>query len=319
MKSLKLFTVLCLVILGCCTIFNSCKKEVGPQGEQGEIGLSGPAGSTVLSGNTVPGASTGIAGDFYLDLSTSKFYGPKKADGSWGDGFSMLGANGLTGPTGPIGQTGANGADGENGADGKDGEDGENGTNGTNGTNGNKILNGSGAPAANLGLANDYYLDKDSYTLYGPKLPSGWGIGVSLKGPAGNSGILYSGWQYAKAFADTTVDNTKLRVGYITVKSLSTSILNSGTVMVYLTYGGGVFSLPYTSFAGGKSNTINFMPLFNRIVITRFTADNSGSVALSTLLQYRYVIIPGGTQVSNLPLKDLKNYELMKKTFKVPD
>ncbi|RZK77683.1 MAG: hypothetical protein EOO85_08225, partial [Pedobacter sp.] len=75
----------------------------------------------------------------------------------------------------------------------------------------------------------------------------------------------------------------------------------------------------YSSFAGGKLNTINFMPLFNRIVITRFTADNSASVALSTLLQYRYVFIPAGTQVSNLPLKDLNNYELMKKTFKVPD
>jgi len=304
MKSSRQLTIMCLVITLCTTIFYSCEKQIGPKGEQGPVGVPGPAGSTVLSGNTAPGASTGAVGDFYLDLSTSKFYGPKKADGSWGAGFSMLGANGLTGPAG---QNGANGA---NGADGKDG---------VNGINGNKILSGSGTPAADIGVANDYYLDKESYTLYGPKLAAGWGIGVSLKGPAGSSNVLYSGWVYAKAFSDTTVDNTKLKVGYITAKMLSTSVLNSGTVLVYFTYGGGVLPLPYTNFAGGKGNTVNFMPLLNRIVITRFTADNSGSVPLSTLLQYRYVIIPGGALISSIKPKDLEDYELVKKTFHIPD
>jgi hypothetical protein len=310
MKSSKLFAVMCLLMTSCAMTFVSCEKQIGLQGEPGQVGLQGPAGSTVLSGSTSPGAITGNVGDFYLDLSTSKFYGPKKADGTWGEGFSMLGANGLTGPAGQ------NGAPGANGANGKDGS---NGANGKDGANGNKILNGSGAPAADLGVVNDYYLDKDSYNLYGPKLNAGWGIGVSLKGPAGASEILYSGWTYAKAFSDTTVDNSALKVGYITAKTLSTSILNSGTVLVYLTYGGSVFPLPYNSFAGGKNNTINYMPLFNRIVITRFTADNSKSVALSTLLQYRYVIIPSGKLVSNMPKIDLNNYELVKKTFNIPD
>jgi hypothetical protein len=304
MKSSKLFTVMCLMITSCTMTFTSCKKQVGLQGDQGPIGLQGPAGSTVLSGTTAPESAIGKVGDFYLDLSTSKFYGPKKADGTWGEGFSMVGANGLTGPAGQNGANGANGANGVAGANGKDG------------TNGNKILNGSGSPGAGLGSIDDYYLDNTSYILYGPKLAAGWGIGVSLKGA---SDILYSGWTYAKAFSDTTVDNSAMRVGYITAKTLTTSILNSGTVLVYLSYGGNVFPLPYNSFAGGKNNTINYMPLFNRIVITRFTADNSKSVALSTLLQYRYVIIPSGKLVSNMPKIDLDNYELVKKTFNIPD
>jgi hypothetical protein len=304
MKTSKLLTVMCLIITYCSTTLISCKDQIGLQGEPGKIGLQGPAGSTILSGTTAPGTTIGNVGDFYLDLTSSKFYGPKKADGTWGEGFSMLGANGLTGPAGQNGANGANGAAGAPGA------------NGANGADGNKILNGSGAPAADLGQVNDYYLDKDSYSLYGPKLAAGWGIGVSLKG---SSDILYSGWQYAKAFSDTTVDNSALRVGYITAKSLTTSILNSGTVLVYLTYGGSVFPLPYNSFAGGKNNTINFMPLFNRIVITRFTADNSRSVALSTLLQYRYVVIPSGKLVGSMPKIDLNNYELVKKTFNIPD
>ena len=310
MKSSKLITAMCLIIASCSMTLVSCKKEIGLQGDPGKIGMQGPAGSTILSGMSAPASTIGNVGDFYLDLSSSKFYGPKKTDATWGEGFSMLGANGLAGPAGQ------NGAPGANGANGKDGS---NGANGKDGANGNKILNGSGAPAANLGLVNDYYLDKDSYTLYGPKLDAGWGIGVSLKGPAGSSEILYSGWTYAKAFSDTTVDNSALKVGYITAKTLTTSILNSGTVLVYLTYGGSVFPLPYNSFAGGKNNTINYMPLFNRIVITRFTADNSRSVALSTLLQYRYVIIPSGKLVSNMPKIDLNNYELVKKTFNIPD
>jgi hypothetical protein len=286
MKSTKLMAVMCLMITGCAMTMSSCKEQIGLQGDPGKTGIQGPAGSTVLSGNTAPGSTVGNVGDFYLDLSTSKFYGPKKADATWGEGFSMLGANGLTGPAGQNGAPGAPGA---------------NGTNGTNGTNGNKILNGSGAPAADLGSTNDYYLDKDSYSLYGPKLDAGWGIGVSLKGPAGNA------------------DNSALKVGYITAKMITTNTLNSGVVLVYLTYGGSVFPLPYNSFAGGKNNTINFMPLFNRIVITRFTADNSKSVALSTLLQYRYVIIPAGRLISSMPKKDLDNYELVKKTFNIPD
>jgi hypothetical protein len=40
---------------------------------------------------------------------------------------------------------------------------------------------------------------------------------------------------------------------------------------------------------------------------------------LSTLLQYRYVIIPSGKLVSNMPKIDLDDYELVKKTFNIPD
>lgn len=38
-----------------------------------------------------------------------------------------------------------------------------------------------------------------------------------------------------------------------------------------------------------------FAHLLKDIVVTRFTFDNSKSIPLSTLLQRRYVIIPGNT------------------------
>jgi hypothetical protein len=41
---------------------------------------------------------------------------------------------------------------------------------GPQGVRGNTILNGSGAPAANLGIANDFYIDNVAKRFYGPKI-----------------------------------------------------------------------------------------------------------------------------------------------------
>jgi len=43
-------------------------------------------------------------------------------------------------------------------------------TPGPQGPRGRTILNGNGAPAANLGLEGDFYYDKNTTRLYGPKL-----------------------------------------------------------------------------------------------------------------------------------------------------
>jgi hypothetical protein len=77
----------------------------GAQGLQGAPGANGADGKTILHGTGAPSANSGQDGDFYLDLSTSRLYGPKNAD-DWGDGVSL------------IGPTGANGVDGVDGVDG---------------------------------------------------------------------------------------------------------------------------------------------------------------------------------------------------------
>lgn len=41
---------------------------------------------------------------------------------------------------------------------------------GVQGPRGNSILNGNGAPANNLGIQNDFYVDNETKTFYGPKL-----------------------------------------------------------------------------------------------------------------------------------------------------
>jgi hypothetical protein len=281
-KLYKLFLLLSIITL----FASSCGKgdAVGPQGAVGPIGPSGANGSTIYSGITAPGDATGAVGDFYLNRNDGLLYGPKTAAG-WGTGFSLIGPAGVTG------------------------------------VNGNTVLSGTGVPAADLGNTGDYYLDKGTYFLYGPKINIGWGPGTPLQGQSGTANVMYSGWLYASNFRDTTADNSALHAADIVAPKLTTDILNSGQVQVYFTFGGGVYTLPYTSYAGGKLSTLSYWPRLGHFIITRFTADNSNGVALSTLLQYRYIIIPGGVNVTAIKNNhlNLNDYDAVKKYFRIQD
>lgn len=57
------------------------------------------------------------------------------------------------------------------------------------GTGGNVIRSGSGAPLAATGVAGDFWIDRTSNVLYGPRTASGWpAFGVPLAGPKGAKG-----------------------------------------------------------------------------------------------------------------------------------
>ncbi|RZM11297.1 MAG: leucine-rich repeat domain-containing protein, partial [Pedobacter sp.] len=74
-------------------------------------------------------------------------------------------AEGLTGPEGPTGQSGAKGETGAVGPAGKDGS---------------VMYSGVGVPGMSIGVAGDYYLDKATGSLYGPKVVAGWGAPIVL-------------------------------------------------------------------------------------------------------------------------------------------
>lgn len=50
------------------------------------------------------------------------------------------------------------------------------------GLNGKSVLNGTGAPDPDFGKNGDFYVDTDTYDIYGPKNNSGWGDATSLQG-----------------------------------------------------------------------------------------------------------------------------------------
>jgi hypothetical protein len=131
---------------------------IGPAGQNGADGTNGIDGRTILNGAGAPQNAVGDNGDFYLDVSSMVFYGPRSS-GAWPTGVSLKGA------------------DGEPGADGAPGQDGR------------TLLSGTTAPTSSIGLPGDFYLRTTTNTLYGPKDAStGWPAGVSLVGPAGPQG-----------------------------------------------------------------------------------------------------------------------------------
>jgi hypothetical protein len=50
------------------------------------------------------------------------------------------------------------------------------------------LYHGEGAPSAELGAVDDFYIDTKNWTIYGPKTEEGWGEATSLVGPAGAPG-----------------------------------------------------------------------------------------------------------------------------------
>ncbi|HWZ05009.1 MAG TPA: hypothetical protein VNX40_15435 [Mucilaginibacter sp.] len=152
------------ILFSATIIFTSCHKDtkVIPQEAANNTEsivtmLTSASGYVLYGGTTVPAASYGAVGAYYLDLTNGTIYGPKTATG-WGSGLSLKG------------NTGATGAPGAKGA------------------SGSKIYAGSIAPPATTGIIGDYYLDKKLDLLYGPKTASGWGVPVALRGPAGPAG-----------------------------------------------------------------------------------------------------------------------------------
>lgn len=261
-------------------LVHGCKKgDTGPQGPagpQGIQGVKGDNGSMIYSGNDVPAASLGVNGDYYFRLSNSMFYGPKTAAG-WGTPISLRGATGAAGAAG------------------------------------SKILSGTALPGTALGAIGDFYFKSDTYMFFGPKTAAGWGSGVNLRGATGTANVIYSGWMsFPQSQRDTSIDGTLYKVNHIPVPRLTQSLVDQGLIMVYYLFQNSVHPLPYTSDAGAgvgpaKTSTISYLPKPGRILITRYTHDNSASIGFGSI-QFRYVIVPGGVvatlQNKNIDLND---------------
>lgn len=218
MRCLGLFFLFINLLL----IYNCTKEGVaGPPGEEGTDG------STIYSGTTSPNNDVGLIGDYYYQITTSNFYGPKTADG-WGNPTNLKGAVGSDGNPGAPGPTGPSGADGSKIWSGNTepttslGKDGDyyfqtntgnfygpkignswgmpvnlKGSVGPKGEDGATIISGAAIPSSNLGKEGDYYFRSLTGDFYGPKTNSGWGIPTNLKGATGATGasgsIIYSG------------------------------------------------------------------------------------------------------------------------------
>lgn len=290
----------------------SCSKDgaVGPQGAAGStgsqgvtgaVGATGADGTKIYSGTTTPATTLGNIGDFYLNVSTSDFYGPKASTG-WGTSTNLKGATGATGTTGATGAAGS------------------------------KIYSGTGVPASSLAVNGDYYLDVTNYLFYGPKTAGTWGAPISLKGPKGDPGtanVIYSDWITPATYTKTTVFGT-LHFSYtITAAKITQDILDKGTVIVYGKLNGynpsiwpvdNVAALPivitYMSGANSNIDTWSGITSLGTIQIDMTSSLNAYS-NISNAHSFRYVIIPGGVHTAaNI---NFKNYAEVKQALHLTD
>jgi hypothetical protein len=152
-------------------------------GVTGATGARGDDGGKFLSGDGSPVTGYGSSGDFYLDSTNGRLYGPK-ADGLWGSPLQLqsgaAGPTGATGIAGPSGPTGAQGVAGLPSA--VTGPTGASGIQGATGPRGATVLGGNGVPSNSTGNDGDWYVDTSGRRFYGPKSAGQWSSSFSLIG-----------------------------------------------------------------------------------------------------------------------------------------
>jgi hypothetical protein len=112
---MKQFNHLFFTLLIFAGILSSCKKDAAVKAPRIAIGSDTTAlvmavsstGTIIYSGTVAPSASIGVIGDFYINLSTSRLFGPKTASG-WGNAIP-LGTHIWSGTTVPTSAIGLNG------------------------------------------------------------------------------------------------------------------------------------------------------------------------------------------------------------------
>src|SRR5690554_5750459 len=136
------------------------RGERGERGEQGIPGQDGEDGATVLNGTINPTAEEGSIGDFYINTNSYLIFGPKTSSG-WGNGASILGAEGPKGDRGDRGEKGDKGDKGDKGEAEY------------------VILSGSNNPPVSLGNAGDFYYNTQDKTLF-YRTSSSWSLIAKL-------------------------------------------------------------------------------------------------------------------------------------------
>ncbi len=307
-KIISLLMLLTVVML----FAASCGKDgaVGPQGSTGATGATGPQGSVgatgadgtkIYSGTTAPASTLGNNGDFYLNVATSDFYGPKTAAG-WGTPTNLKGATGATGAAG------------------------------ANGVAGSKIYSGSGVPSATLGADGDYYLDATNYLFYGPKAGGAWPAPINLKGPQGPPGtanVIYSDWYTPSTYTKVTIFSTFHFQADIAASKITQDIIDNGTVIVYGKLDGYNPVIWPTAQVSGMPIVINYLSGTTPEIDTWSALITLGNVqidmcnnnnvygSISNAHSFRYVIIPGGVHTVNVT--NFKNYNWAKQALHMPD
>lgn len=129
------------------------------------------------------------------------------------------------------------------------------------------------------------------------------------QGPEGTANVIYSDWitlSDLEAPSDTTVLGRTYSKWEIPASELTQEIINQGTILVYFSLEGVVLPLP-TTFGGSNPIFITYAPFQpGTLSILAQNLDNTTS-GLNASIQFRYILIPGGTAAKQKQ-PDFSNY-----------
>ncbi|WPQ64311.1 hypothetical protein SIO70_05460 [Chitinophaga sancti] len=140
------------------------------------------------------------------------------------------------------------------------------------------------------------------------------------KGDAGTANVIYSDWLTVAFLPDTihNSDGTIDTLGFyvdLDVPKLDDALISTGEMKVYLNFGSAatpiVTPLPYLDIYSSWNITATFfkggIELYSNGDAGTWT-DASGNVRW----QYRYVLIPGGTEARKAKTVDMSDYKAVK-------
>lgn len=149
------------------------------------------------------------------------------------------------------------------------------------------------------------------------------------QGPEGTANVIYSNWT---AFADSNWSDAHNEFGQtrreypIDVPEINEEILSMGTVKVYVripsVLGETVFPLPWIyGLTKGIAQVLSFELDPGMIVINfhDLVDDSEDPGTFGSVVEYRYVIIPGGIPAGKAKSLDLNNYQEVKEYFRIKD
>lgn len=163
----------------------------------------------------------------------------------------------------------------------------------------------------------------------GPAGAAGAAGTPGAKGDPGTANVIYSAWLDVGYGMDTIQNGAiidTIYIGTIAATKLTSAILNTGEIKVYLNLGNAtdqhVVSLPHTDLVlSGVRKTATITPHFFLSEIDLLSNVNAGTLTDGTLKyrQYRYVLIPGGVTARMTQKVDFDNYQQVKDYYKIPD
>ncbi|HLO57852.1 MAG TPA: hypothetical protein VK179_03870 [Bacteroidales bacterium] len=138
-----------------------------------------------------------------------------------------------------------------------------------------------------------------------------------VKGDPGTANVIYSEWAVLDGvWRDTSMFGGNFKVNHLIAADLTQDVIDNGAVLCYTRYAGSVTPLPYSNL----SYTLAFQLDPERVLFTTLKPDLSGGVELINSMEFRYIIIPGGTAATKSAVDfNYMSYREVCAMFSIPE